>query len=76
LAKFETSDYAQMRRCRMAHLHGKPVDEHFNHETESVYVNGFIHAIRPDLTRWPLQWTITIEQRSALDQAPALALAD
>ena len=76
MAKFETSDYAQMRRCRMAHLHGKPVDEHFANQADSVLVHGFIHAIRPDLTRWPLQWTITIEQQSALEQARALAMAD
>jgi hypothetical protein len=74
LAKFETIDYAQMRRCRMAHLHGRRVDEQFKNDEGSVSVSGFIQAIRPDLTRWPLQWTITIEQRS--EATPALALAD
>ncbi|MET0878223.1 MAG: hypothetical protein ABWY14_13865 [Tardiphaga sp.] len=72
MAKYETTDYAQMRRCRMAHLHGRRVDERFNGEANGVVVSGFIHAIRPDLTRWPLQWTITVEQQSA----QALAMAD
>ena len=75
MAKFETTDYAQMRRCRMAHLHGKPVDEHFKSEAGGVVVSGFVHAIRPDLTCWPLQWTITIEQQSAQSPAPAMAMA-
>lgn len=71
LATFETTDYAQMRRCRMAHLHGRPVDEMFEHGACAI---GFIQTIRPDLTCWPLRWTITIAQQSA--ETPALLLQD
>lgn len=71
LTKFETTDYAQMRRCRMAHLHGERVDEMFE---GGVCVSGFIRAIRPDLTCWPLKWSITLQQQTA-DHAE-LALQD
>jgi hypothetical protein len=62
LTKFETTDYAQMRRCRMAHLHGQRVDERFE---GGINASGFIHAIRPDLTCWPLRWSITLQQHTA-----------
>jgi len=71
LAKFETTNYAQMRRCRMAHLHGQRVDEMFE---DGATVTGYIHTVRPDLTCWPLRWTITIEQQPT--QSPALLLQD
>ncbi|MDB5616625.1 hypothetical protein [Tardiphaga sp.] len=75
MAKYETTDYAQMRRCRMAHLHGRMVDEHFKREdAEGVYVSGYIQMVSPDLTCWPLRWTITVEQKLA--EMPALALVD
>jgi hypothetical protein len=74
LAKYETTDYAQMRRCRMAHLYGRRVEEQFTSDEGGVLISGYIHSIRPDLTHWPLQWTITVSQQSA--QAPALAMAD
>jgi hypothetical protein len=77
VAKFETTDYAQMRRCRMAHLYGRMVDEHFQREdAEDVFVSGYIKMVSPDLTCWPVRWTITIEQQSVELPAPALALAD
>jgi hypothetical protein len=50
-----------MRRCRMAHLHGERVDEMFE---GGVCVSGFIQAIRPDLTCWPLKWSITLQQQT------------
>ncbi|CAN5520794.1 hypothetical protein BH11PSE4_BH11PSE4_11210 [soil metagenome] len=62
MTKFETTDYAQMRRCRMAHLHGERIDEMFE---GGVCVSGFIQAIRPDLTRLPLRWSITLKQQTA-----------
>jgi hypothetical protein len=74
LAKYETSDYAQMRRCRMAHLYGRRVDEHFKNDDGGVLISGYIQAIRPELTCWPLQWTITIGQHSA--QETAMAMVD
>lgn len=75
MAKFETSDYAQMRRCRMAHLYGRMVDEHFKREDAAdVFVSGYIRMVTPDLTCWPVRWTITVEQQSV--EMPALALAD
>ena len=75
VAKFETTDYAQMRRCRMAHLHGRMVDEHFKRDDAGdVFVSGYIHMVSPDLTCWPLRWTITIEPQSV--EASSLALAD
>ena len=67
---FETTDYAQMRRCRMAHLHGEQVDEMFE---SGVCVSGMVQAIRPDLTCWPLKWSITLKQHT--DHAE-LALQD
>ena len=75
VAKFETTDYAQMRRCRMAHLHGRMVDERFKGaDAEDVYVSGYIHMVSPDLTCWPLRWTITVEQQSV--EMPTLAMAE
>lgn len=61
MAKYETTKYAQMRRCRMAHLHGELIDERFSDDADSVFVNGYVHAVRPDLTCWPLRWTTTVE---------------
>ncbi len=75
VAKYETTDYAQMRRCRMAHLHSRVVDEHFKREdAEDVFVSGYIHMVSPDLTCWPLRWTITVEPQPV--NMTALALAD
>lgn len=77
--KYETTDYAQMRRCRMAHLHNRMVDEHFTREdAEDVFVSGYIRMVSPDLTCWPLRWTITIEQPSDEKKSaemPAMAIA-
>ena len=71
MAKYETTDYAQMRRCRMAHLHNRMVDEHFKRDdNQDVFISGFVRMVSPDLTCWPLRWTITIEQ-PAFDQKPA-----
>ena len=71
LAKFETSDYAQMRRCRMAHLYGQTVDEMFE---GGVVATGFVDAVRPDLTSWPMRWTITVKPQTA--DVPKLELQD
>jgi hypothetical protein len=57
----------------MAHLHGEMIDERFKDETDSVLVNGFVHAVRPDLTCWPLSWTITVETHPVQSRALALA---
>lgn len=62
-----------MRRCRMAHLHGEKIEECFPDEAGSVPVNGFVHSVRPDLTCWPLRWTITIEAHPVQTRALALA---
>ena len=61
MATYETTSYAQMRRCRMAHLHGEMIDERFSEASDSAYVGGYVHAVRPDLTCWPLRWTVTVE---------------
>lgn len=75
VTKYETTNYEQMRRCRMAHLHGRMVDEHFKSgEDGDVFISGYIKMVSPDLTCWPLRWTITIEQQSV--ELPAMALAD
>lgn len=58
-----------MRRCRMAHLHGRPVDETFE---GGAAARGYIHAIRPDLTCWPLRWSVTLKQHPAETEAMAL----
>ena len=77
MAKFETTDYAQMRRCRMAHLLGQMVDEHFNSsDAGDVMVSGYVHMVSPNLTCWPLRWTITVEAKSVDQHVEALALAD
>jgi hypothetical protein len=61
LATFETTDLAQMRRCRGAQLHGGTVREAFQIAGERVPAAGYVHAIRPDFTSSPLRWTIVIE---------------
>jgi hypothetical protein len=61
VGKFETTEYAQMRRCRMAHLRGEMIDERFSHNADSALVSGYVHAIRPDLTCWPMRWSIIVE---------------
>ena len=71
MTKFETTDYAQMRRCRMAHLHGERVDEMFE---GGVCARGFIQSIRPDLTCRPLRWSITLKPQTA--ERGELALQD
>lgn len=71
LTKFETTDYAQMRRCRMAHLHGEPIEEMFE---GGVVARGVVQAIRPDLTCWPLRWTVTLKSQMA--EASELQLQD
>ena len=84
MATFQTTDYAQMRRCRMAHLHGDAVTEMFESGSAGLVGSGFIHAIRPDLTCWPLRWTITIEHEDMVrpvrqrvrPQKAAMALQD
>jgi len=45
----------------MAHLYGEMIDERFNEATDVALVSGYVHAIRPDLTCWPLRWEITVE---------------
>jgi hypothetical protein len=70
LATFETTSYAQMRRCRMAHLHGEMIDERFS---DSAYVGGYVHSVRPDLTCWPLRWTVTVETFPVAGRPLALA---
>lgn len=59
-----------MRRCRMAFLHRQIVNEMFD---GGLCAKGLVFAIRPDLTSWPLQWTVTIDQQSADKPAPAFA---
>ncbi|MET0527046.1 MAG: hypothetical protein ABW003_01650 [Microvirga sp.] len=73
MADFQTTEYAQMRRCRMAHLHGEMIDECFGDDQESVTVNGYVHSIRPDLTCWPMRWSITVETYSRAELSLALA---
>lgn len=73
LAEFETTEYAQMRRCRLAHLHGEMVDERFHNGDEIVVVTGYVHSVRPDLTCWPMRWSITVQAFSQADVALALA---
>lgn len=75
VTKYETTNYEQMRRCRMAHLHGRMVDEHFKSgEDADVLISGYVKMVSPDLTCWPLRWTITIEQQSV--ELPVMALTD
>jgi hypothetical protein len=62
-----------MRRCRMAHLHGEMIDERFSESSDSVYVGGYVHAVRPDLTCWPLRWTVTVETFPVPGRRMALA---
>lgn len=69
----ETSDYTQMRRCRMAYLRGQSVDEMFD---GGLCVKGLVFSIRPDLTCWPLKWTVTIDQQPAEMPVRAFALQD
>jgi hypothetical protein len=71
LVTFETTDYVQMRRCRIAHLHGKPIDEMFEGGAVAI---GHVHAIRPDLTCWPLRWSVIVKPQMA--DNPELALQD
>lgn len=73
MAIFETTSYAQMRRCRMAHLHGEMIDEQLGDAGDGAQVGGYVHAVRPDLTCWPLRWTITIEHYPVPGRAMALA---
>lgn len=68
---FVTTDYAQMRRCRMAHLYAETVNEIFESGNGMVPVNGYVQSVRPDLTQWPLTWTVTIMQQLA--SAPTTA---
>jgi hypothetical protein len=75
LATFETSDYAQMRRCRMAQLHGAMIEERFDGGAVGNQAGGYVHAIRPDLTCWPLRWTILIEAQPIATHNRALAMA-
>lgn len=73
MATYETTSYAQMRRCRMAHLYGEMIDERFSDETDSAYVGGYVHTVRPDLTCWPLRWSITVEAFPVAARQMALA---
>lgn len=73
LAEYETTEYAQMRRCRMAHLHGEMIDERFSNDHEAVHISGYVHSIRPDLTCWPLRWSITVETFAVASRPLALA---
>ncbi len=78
LATYETTSYAQMRRCRMAHLYGKMIDERFSEALESsssdnAHVGGYVHSVRPDLTCWPLRWTVTVEAFPVAARSMALA---
>ena len=73
MARYETTSYAQMRRCRMAHLHGEMIDERFSDAADSAFVNGYVHAIRPDLTCWPLRWSITVEAHPVQSRTLAMA---
>lgn len=73
MAKYETSNYAQMRRCRVAQLHGEIIDERFSDATDSAFVGGYVHAIRPDLTCWPLRWTVTVEPYPMQSRSLAMA---
>lgn len=65
MPEFRTTNRAQMRRCRMAYLHGEPVDEAFDLETEVIIVSGYVRSVRPDLTSLPLKWFVTIEEEQA-----------
>lgn len=73
MATYETTSYAQMRRCRMAHLHGEMIDERFDDSADKAYVGGYVHVVRPDLTCWPLRWTIRVEAFPVSKSSPALS---
>ncbi|QUS39997.1 hypothetical protein RPMA_15040 [Tardiphaga alba] len=73
MAIYETTSYAQMRRCRMAHLYGEMIDERFSAASDSTFVGGYVHAVRPDLTCWPLRWEIVVEGYPVAGRAMALA---
>lgn len=73
MATYETTSYAQMRRCRMAHLYGEMIDERFSGLAESAYAAGYVHMVRPDLTCWPLRWVVTVEAYPVASRAMAMA---
>lgn len=73
MATYETTSYAQMRRCRMAHLYGKTIDERFSEDVAGMAVGGYVHAIRPDFTRWPLSWSIIVEAEPVQSRVLAMA---
>ena len=64
MANFETSDYAQMRRCRMAHLYAETVNEIFESGDGMVPVSGHVETVRPDLSHWPIKWIISISPQA------------
>jgi hypothetical protein len=70
LLTFETSDYAQMRRCRMAHLYAETINEIFESGDGMVPVSGHVHSVRPDLARWPLSWIVSVVATVARDEQP------
>ena len=78
MATFEITDRAQMRRCRRAQLHGlmlnEPVgscSEHFQNESfgacsESIFMSGYVVAIRPHLMASSPRWTVTVVDQRAV----------
>jgi hypothetical protein len=55
----------------MAHLHGEMIDERFDGVADKAYVGGYVHVVRPDLTCWPLRWTIRVEAFPVLKSSTA-----
>ena len=78
MATFEITDRAQMRRCRRAQLHGlmlnEPVEsclENFPNESfeacsESIFISGYVLAIRPHLMASSPRWTVTVADEKAV----------
>ncbi len=61
LSEYQITEYAQMRRCRMAQLYGEAITEDITVGTQTATVCGYVQAVKPDLTQWPLSWKVTIE---------------
>lgn len=66
LASFPTADKALMRRCRLAQLHGRTINEPLG----SGEVTGYVQSIRADLFSSPMHWVITISLKDTKRPRP------
>ena len=66
MANFPTTDKAQMRRCRLAQLHGRSISEVF----EAGEVTGYIHSVKMDLLSSPPSWLLVISPKAAKRARP------